>query len=60
MNYTYFKTLDKREQVAYLVGLIKYWNSLGVNDEADIIRELKLNTNSDPFVTKVLNTIFNK
>lgn len=58
MNYNYFKSLTLRDQVSYLVGLIKYWNSLGVKDEVSIRKELLLNTNNDPVVSKVLNIIF--
>lgn len=58
MNYNYFKSLTLRDQVSYLVGLIKYWNSLGVKDEVSIRKELLLNTNNDPVVNKVLNIIF--
>lgn len=60
MNYNYFKSLTLRDQVAYLVGLIRYWNTLGVNDEVLITQELLLNTNNDPTVIKVLKIIFNK
>ena len=57
MNYSYFKSLSQREQVSYLVGLIKYWYSKGVTDKADILRELKLNTNNDGNVIKITNII---
>lgn len=58
MNYSYFKSLELREQIAYLVGLIRYWNSRGIKDEASIRKELLLNTNNDPVVIRVLNIIF--
>lgn len=57
MNYSYFKSLPQREQVSYLVGLIKYWYSKGVTDKTDILRELKLNTNNDGNVIKITNII---
>lgn len=60
MNYNYFKSLTLHDQVAYLVGLIRYWNTLGVNDEESITQELLLNTNNDPTIIKVLKIIFNK
>lgn len=60
MNYNYFKSLTLRDQVIYLVGLIRYWNTLGVNDEVSITQELLLNTNNDPTVIKLLKIIFNK
>lgn len=57
MNYSYFKSLSQREQVSYLVGLIKYWYSKDVTDKTDILRELKLNTNNDGNVIKITNII---
>lgn len=59
MNYKYYKSLNLRDQVKYLLGLIKYWKSLGVTNDTDILRELKVNTNNDPQVVKIVNLILN-
>lgn len=60
MDYAFYNTLELRDKVIYLINLISTWKRLGVDSNVDIIRELKVNTNNDQEVMKILNLILPK
>lgn len=59
-DYKTFQNLDLRSKAAEILGIVRYWNSLGVIDEKDIRRELILATNNDSDVVKILDIIYKK
>lgn len=59
-DYRTFQNLDLRSKVAEILGIVRYWNSLGIINEKDIRRELRLATNNDADVVKILDIIYKK
>ena len=57
MEYLRYVTLTLREKVEYITNIITNWKYLGVNDDADIIRELSLNSNNDKEVLAITRLV---
>lgn len=57
IEYLHYVTLTLREKVEYITNIITNWKYLGVNDDADIIRELSLNSNNDKEVLAITRLV---
>lgn len=57
MEYLHYVALTLREKVEYITNIITTWRYLGVNDNADIIRELSLNSNNDKEVLAITKLV---
>lgn len=56
MNYTYYKSLPSlRDKVKYMIAVVKSCRYLGIHDNSDIKRVIKVHCNSDETVMKILD-----
>lgn len=61
MNLNYFNSLTSlREKVMYLVILVRQCRKDGIHSDDDIRRVIKVNSNNDELVMKILDLALNQ